>query len=423
MNLIEILKDHDHYSAFLQGKEGYLENGDFIQYFDDHVLINHERFEKFVECPICQKKMRFISNTHLWRSHRLSVERFKEQYPDQPLKSPFACYLNGYRAKNKTYEEIYGKEGGHSLRQQRTKSALLQMADDSQRSVRSEKLTGIVRSEDSIEKSVLSQCGDIDLNYREKALSYYGEECSWCGETELRNLVVHHKDGNNFGNNVFTNNNLDNLVVLCRSCHGHVHSQERQGFWEGKSQIEKGFAQIISGLYEAYGFDKDDINVRDTPSRVARSFLEMLQGIDPARAEAILKQNFPSSYTGMVVLSQIPCFSMCPHHFLPVKYEVSFGYIPNGHVLGLSKIPRYIKTSVQAPVLQECITDRIVERFMDIVNPLGCIVVLKGQHMCMGCRGVEMPDVSTVTSSFRGIFNEQDTRAEFFQLIRAQGFK
>ena len=417
MNLSEILKNHDHYDAFLRGKDGYLENGDYIQYFDDYVLINNERLDKFIECPICHKGMRSITNTHLWRSHRLTIEGFQETYPNYPLKSPFTCYLNGYKSKNQTYAEIYGKEKGNELIQRRKESTSIQMSVDSQRSIRSEKLTGIKRSEDEIEESIISINGDIDVGYREKALSYYGEECSWCGETDLSRLVVHHKDGNNFGNNVFTNNDLDNLIVLCRSCHGHTHSQEKKGFWEGKSQIEKGFAQIISGLHEAYGFDKYDINVKDTPSRVARAYIEMLQGIDPARADSILKQNFPSSYTGMVVLAKIPCFSMCPHHFLPVKYEASFGYIPNGNVLGLSKIPRYIKTSVQAPVLQECITDRIVERFMEIVNPLGCMVVLKGHHMCMGCRGVEMPDVSTITSAFRGNFKEQEIRDEFFTMI------
>jgi GTP cyclohydrolase I len=347
----------------------------------------------------------------------LTIEGFKDQYPEQSLKSPFTCYLNGYKSKNRTYSEIYGEDRSAVMKQKRKESASIQMQDPLQKSVRSEKLTGLQRSEDEIEKSVISINGDVDLNYREKALSYYGEECAWCGESEVDRLIVHHKDGNNFGNNIFTNNDVDNLVVLCRSCHGHVHSQEKKGYWEGKSQIEKGFAQVISGLYTAYGFDKDDINVRDTPSRVARAYLEMLQGIDPSRAEAILKQNFPSEYDGMVVIAKIPCFSMCPHHFLPVKYEASFGYIPNGNVLGLSKIPRYIKTSVQAPVLQEDITEQIVERFSNIVKPLGCMVILKGNHMCMGCRGIEMPDTSTVTSAFRGNFENQVVRDEFFTMI------
>lgn len=372
----------------------YLENNALIEDFNDYVIISGEKFDKYIECPICHKKMRQISNTHIWKAHRLTMEEFKNQFPNQNMDSPFSIYL-------KKHFNIFYK----SIKE---KDIMNDKVDTLQQTVKSTDY----KHGHNIKSS------DVDyFNYREKALSYYGEECSWCGETDTHQLVVHHKDNNNFRNNIISNNNLDNLVVLCHSCHNHVHSQEKDGFWEGKTEIEKGFAQIISGLYLAYGFDKDDINVRDTPSRVARAYLEMLQGIDPSKAESILKQNFPSNYDGMVVIAKIPCFSMCPHHFLPVKYEASFGYIPNGNVLGLSKIPRYIKTSVQAPVLQEDITEQIVERFSNIVKPLGCMVILKGNHMCMGCRGVEMPDTSTVTSAFRGNFEKQVVRDEFFTMI------
>jgi len=191
-------------------------------------------------------------------------------------------------------------------------------------------------------------------------------------------------------------------------------------FLEGKSSIERGFALILSGLHEAYGLNLLDENLTDTPSRVARSYLEMLKGIDPALADDVLQQSFPSDYDGMVVISDIQCYSMCPHHFLPVKYTANFGYIPSGLVLGISKIPRFIKLMCQAPVLQETLTENIVDKFTKIVKPLGCIITLKGYHMCMGCRGIEMPDASTITSSIRGNFESLTVREEFFNLINSQ---
>lgn len=353
----------------LRKKEGSLGDDVFITYFDDHVIINDKRYDKHVECPICKEKLRIITNTHLWKVHQLTVKKFIEMFPEQSLQSPFSTYLYEHRSKR--------AELVHS-----------------------------------------TMLGDVDLGYKEKALSYYGGECMWCGEGDLDELCVHHKDGNySEHDNMLINNDIENLIVLCKSCHSKVHNQEKPGFWEGKSMIEDGFATIILGLYEAYGFDYKDVNLKDTPSRVARSFLDMLQGIDPQRAESILKQNFPSDYNGMVVLTNIPCYSMCPHHFLPVRYNAHFGYIPNKSVLGLSKIPRYIKTIAQAPLLQEDLTEQIVDRFMSIVEPQGCMIILRGQHLCMGCRGIEMPDVSTVTSALRGIFDELPVRNEFFAMI------
>lgn len=187
---------------------------------------------------------------------------------------------------------------------------------------------------------------------------------------------------------------------------------------EGKFIIEHGFTEILLGLNVAYGLDLSDENLKETPARVARAFIEMLQGIDKSKSEAVLRQNFPSKYDGMVIIDNIKCYSMCPHHFLPVKYMANFGYIPDGRVLGLSKIPRFIKMTCRAPMLQEDTTEIIVDKFMEIVSPRGCIVTLSGQHLCMGCRGVEMPDTMTVTSAIRGNFETPAIRQEFFETLK-----
>lgn len=417
-NIQELLKNRDHFNAFMQGKKGYLENGDLIEYFDTYVLINGVEHKKFVECPMCSKKLRYISNTHLWHSHSIIMDDFIEKFPDISLKSEFTKYLNGYKFKGKTYEEIYGERKGKQLKQNRSSSAIKQMEDTSQIEVRKEKCGTSRGGEQTTEKQLESRYGDIDVNYREKALSYYGEECQWCGEDDVSNISVHHIDENHFEDTIFTNNDISNLMVMCRSCHSKIHNLKTRGKWSGKSKIEKGFALVLDGLYDALGVDKANINFKETPSRVARAYLEMLQGAEIERAESIVTQTFPSNYDGMVVLTDIKCFSMCPHHFLPVKYTIDFGYIPDKSMLGLSKIPRFIKLLAQAPLLQEDFTKNVVDDFTNYVAPLGAIVVVKGYHMCMGARGIEMPDSATITSAVTGVFaKEASTKEEFFGLI------
>lgn len=187
--------------------------------------------------------------------------------------------------------------------------------------------------------------------------------------------------------------------------------------FQGRMAIEEGIKWILKGLNIAYGLDTKDPNFVDTPKRVAKAYLEMLKGTNSEGVNDILKQNFPSDYSGMVVEKDIECFSMCPHHLLPVKYKLHFAYIPDGNVLGLSKIPRFIKLLAQAPLLQEDFTQIVVNKFTEYVKPKGCVLYVEGWHMCMGARGIEMPEVSTITTALKGIFEEQPVKNEFFQII------
>lgn len=166
-------------------------------------------------------------------------------------------------------------------------------------------------------------------------------------------------------------------------------------------------------------FTLDDPNFKDTPQRIAKSYLEMCGGLGREQeVKDILDKHFPSEYKGMVIIDSIDVFSMCPHHFLPVKYKVDFGYIPNGQVLGLSKIPRFIDLLAKRPVLQEDLAMDIINLFNEAVKPEGCIVVLDGQHGCMQCRGAKQTSASAITSEVSGSFNEIATRSEFLNLIK-----
>jgi GTP cyclohydrolase I len=185
--------------------------------------------------------------------------------------------------------------------------------------------------------------------------------------------------------------------------------------------METGAAALLQGLSMITGnsFDLLDPNFVGTPARIAKSYMEMCSGLGrEEEVKEILSKNFPSKYEGMVIIDSIDVFSMCPHHFLPVKYKVDFGYIPNGKVLGLSKIPRFIDLLAKRPVLQEDLAMDIINLFNEAVKPEGCIVVLDGQHGCMQCRGAKQTNTSAITSEVSGSFKESATRSEFLDLIK-----
>lgn len=183
-----------------------------------------------------------------------------------------------------------------------------------------------------------------------------------------------------------------------------------------KVRLEEAVGTILDCLH----LPADDPNFKDTPKRVAKAYIEMCEAhLHPDRIQALLQVGFPSKYDGMLVVPDIRAIGLCPHHMLPVEYLISFGYIPGekGGVIGLSKIPRFIKFLCRVPYLQEDLTRRIIETFSAYVDPLGCAVVVHGEHSCVRVRGVK-EDVPTVTSHLTGPFLEKPaTRSEFFQLI------
>jgi GTP cyclohydrolase I len=189
-----------------------------------------------------------------------------------------------------------------------------------------------------------------------------------------------------------------------------------------EEKMVKGARLLLEGLNEVTGNTidlKNDENFKKTPYRIAKSYLEMCEGLSQINeVEEILQTNFPSDYKGMVIIDSIDAFSICPHHALPVKYLIDFGYIPKEKMLGLSKIPRFIKLLAKRPVLQEDFTKQIIEFFVKHVYPLGAIVTMRGVHNCIVCRGVGAVNSGAVTSEVYGNFADLDTRTEFLQLIQ-----
>lgn len=182
-----------------------------------------------------------------------------------------------------------------------------------------------------------------------------------------------------------------------------------------KNKIEKAVRQIL----EAIGDDPDRKDLLETPSRVADMYEEIFSGIkqDPEKElEVILEQK----HHEIILLRGIPLYSVCEHHLLPFTGRVNIAYIPkNGRVTGLSKLARVVDILSRRLQVQERLTTQIAEIVMGKLNPLGVMVVIEAEHLCMSMRGVKKPGVMTVTSAVRGIFKEnQKTRSEALALMK-----
>ncbi len=183
---------------------------------------------------------------------------------------------------------------------------------------------------------------------------------------------------------------------------------------------KKKIAKAVRDILEAIGEDPKRRDILETPARVADMYEEIFSGInkDPAKElEVILDQK----HDEIILLKNIPLYSVCEHHLLPFVGKAHVAYIPRqGRVTGLSKLARVVDVLSKRPQVQERLTSQIAEIIMSKLKPQGCMVVIEAEHMCMSFRGVKKPGVLTVTSAVRGVFKKNEkTRAETLALIKS----
>ena len=171
-------------------------------------------------------------------------------------------------------------------------------------------------------------------------------------------------------------------------------------------------------VLELIGEDPDREGLIKTPERVAKSLRFLTKGYREDPEELLRSAMFREEYRQMVIVKDIDFFSMCEHHMLPFFGKAHVGYIPNKYITGLSKIPRVVDVFARRLQVQERLTTQIKDCIQATLNPLGTIVVIEAQHMCMQMRVVEKQNSLTTTSDFTGAFEEASTREEFMNLIR-----
>jgi GTP cyclohydrolase IA len=196
---------------------------------------------------------------------------------------------------------------------------------------------------------------------------------------------------------------------------GGKHTEREVQSSMDMEKIERAVRMIL----EAIGEDPEREGLQDTPARVARMYAEIFCGLsqDPKQH---LKVQFGEDHEEMVLVKDIPVYSMCEHHLVPFYGKAHVAYIPKGgKVTGLSKLARVVEGFAKRPQLQERLTSQIADSIMEMMNPRGVLVVIEAEHMCMTMWGVKKAGSMTLTSAVRGIFkSSQATRAEAFSLIR-----
>jgi GTP cyclohydrolase I len=180
----------------------------------------------------------------------------------------------------------------------------------------------------------------------------------------------------------------------------------------------KEFEQTITKMLELLGEDPNREGLLKTPSRVAKALQFLTEGYHQDPKEILNQALFTSSNDEMVVVRDIEFYSMCEHHILPIIGRVHVAYIPDGKVVGLSKIPRIVNVYARRLQIQEQMTEQIADAILETIKPKGVAVVVHARHMCMEMRGVQKINSTTVSSALRGLFkSDQRTRSEFYNII------
>jgi GTP cyclohydrolase I len=181
---------------------------------------------------------------------------------------------------------------------------------------------------------------------------------------------------------------------------------------------KKKLADSIKIVLKEIGEDPNREGLLKTPERVAKSMDFLTNGYVINPSEILKKAMFKEQYNQMVLVKDIEMYSMCEHHMLPFFGKAHVAYIPNGHIVGLSKIPRVVDVFSRRLQVQERLTDQIKDCIQETLNPKGVAVVIEAQHLCMQMRGVQKQHSSTTSSAFSGLFlRDEKTRAEFMNLI------
>ena len=187
---------------------------------------------------------------------------------------------------------------------------------------------------------------------------------------------------------------------------------------EPNPELEK----LIRRELELIGEDPTREGLDRTPARVARSLKFLTQGYASSAEEVVGKGIFREEHDNMIMVRDIELYSLCEHHMLPFFGKAHVAYIPNGKILGLSKIPRIVDVYARRLQVQERLTEQIAEGLCRVLNPSGVGVVIEAYHLCMMMRGVEKQNSKTITSSLRGAFREDPkTRDEFLRLAHSSG--
>jgi len=180
-------------------------------------------------------------------------------------------------------------------------------------------------------------------------------------------------------------------------------------------QIKTNYQEIIHLL----GENQNREGLLKTPERASKAMKFLTEGYEKDPKQILQSAMFKEDYNEMVIVKDIELYSLCEHHLLPFFGKAHIAYIPNGQIVGLSKLPRVVDVFSRRLQVQERLTEQILDCINNTLNPKGVAVVIEASHMCMMMRGVQKQNSTTTTSGFRGAFKDTDTRNEFLNLVKS----
>ncbi|MEZ2339079.1 GTP cyclohydrolase I FolE [Mucilaginibacter sp. RCC_168] len=207
----------------------------------------------------------------------------------------------------------------------------------------------------------------------------------------------------------------------------HLPHRDDDDDLDGYTKVDRYNPTLIQNLSRNYldvlkqiGENPEREGLLKTPERMAKAMLYLTHGYDLDAKEILNSAMFKEDYSQMVIVKDIEVYSMCEHHMLPFFGKAHIAYIPNGYVVGLSKIPRIVDVFARRLQVQERLTNEIRDCIQETLNPIGVGVVIECRHLCMSMRGVQKQNSVTTTSAFTGEFLKEKTRTEFLNLISAK---
>ncbi len=216
--------------------------------------------------------------------------------------------------------------------------------------------------------------------------------------------------------------NKDNRIPNPHLTEGVIENDEigYEKIIKYNSSILESIASKYKSIIKDIGEDPEREGIRRTPVRAARTIQFLTQGYDINPSEILKNAMFREDHKHMVIIKDIEIYSLCEHHILPFFGKAHVAYIPNGYIVGLSKIPRVVDAFARRLQVQERLTDQIKDCIQETLNPLGVAVVIEARHLCMLMRGIQKQNSVATTSSFTGAFLRDTTRSEFINLISAK---
>lgn len=185
-------------------------------------------------------------------------------------------------------------------------------------------------------------------------------------------------------------------------------------------KVTANLSKKFHGLLDQIGENPEREGLLKTPERAAKAMQFLTHGYDMDAAEILKSAMFSEDYNEMVLIKDIEVYSLCEHHMLPFFGKAHIAYIPNGKIVGLSKIPRVVDVFARRLQVQERLTHEILNCIQDTLEPLGVAIIMEARHMCMMMRGVQKQNSVTTTSAFTGAFKAQETRTEFLNLVSSK---